>query len=219
MKLSAWLKGTLVAVVLIVLGCGGGETKEIPSPADPSAPPQELTPPAPTTDPRLPDLSHAVPINLHDKTTYQGLQDLAKTVFPPLVGDPLVSMRLTNTRDTNISGSILIAFEDRMGFWGASLDSFEGTGYRDSQRLDIIFADDEFALRAVGALSIDDLTGVIYYRLRQTGDTQCKKFICTGWGCPTSQDLASICRTYMNTTDAHVKELGTFRTKYSNWTR
>lgn len=204
--------------------------------------------PSPTPDPRLPDMTGSVLVNLEDKILFSGLSDLAGNIFLPLVGDPKVVLHLPLSRSTLLSGNILFGFEDKQGFWGTQVPSFEGTGNLSSNTLDITFADDQNLFRVVGSLSGETLNGTIYYRVRTDTDPKisftfpnssggsnvqsfnyCTKITvqCIVPGnpsytiaCPNQPivDTATPCKNFMNTTDASVKKLGTFNTIYSNWT-
>lgn len=209
----------------MIAACGGSKetTNNVPVPVDPTTQTTTTTytPPVnPGQDPRLPALqSKAVVLRLTDPTTYTGLQELAQVLFLPLVGDPKVAMDISGGRDTLVTGKILVSFEDQEGYWGALLDSFGDTGARSSGGLDMIFADDEIVVRMVGSLSGDSLDGLVYYRIRQTGDTACKKQIRTcapGQPCP-QPDVTTPCRNYMQFGVSQVKQLGSFHSSYSNW--
>ena len=123
----------LVCLGLLV-GCGSSEeTTSVPQAPAPTNDPGTFDPPTtPVPDPRIPDLSLAVPMTLPDPNDFSGLEEIAGAVFAPLVGDPLFEMRISGGRSQDVTGTILVAFEDREGFWGAQLDSFEDTGFRNS---------------------------------------------------------------------------------------
>jgi len=237
-----WITNSLLILVsLAVIRCSKEETTGIPTPTPPPGPTNNggfdpTTPP--NIDPRLPDLSKAVGVTLADSTTYSGLQDIATNVFLPLVGDSLVSMNLELGADSSLSGSLLFAFEDQLGFWGALLPSFPGTGQITGGMLDIIFSDDELVLRTVGSFSGDQLNGTIYYRVRQSGEDQCLPVTVTcelvitdpgdawwynptppDYDCDFEEDVVSPCRAYMNLSETEVKALGSFSAPFSNWVR
>lgn len=258
----------VVFVCFTVISCGKKEdsSNKVPQSDNPeTTTPAPSTPapatPTPTPDPRLPNMTGSVSVNLTNKTTYQGLKDLAGNVILPVVGDVKFVMHIPNSR-TNIKGSdMLLAFEDNLGFWGASLPSFEGTETLNTSastdNLDIIFADDETLFHVIGKITNDALTGSIYYRVRTATDPKvsytlpaanggstvqtfnyCTKieFKCSvtypyGYSGPTGTnsnttvcpnqpviDTATPCKNFMSITDTSVKKLGTFETKYSNWT-
>lgn len=218
-------------LILALISCGGEKQKVNPVPVpkvdNPSPPPTPIPTVTPTTDPRLPDLTNSVSINLHDTTTYSGLKDLAKTVFLPLVGDAKIKMAISGGRDNLVSGNVLIFFEDSEGFWGARLPSFDKTGIRTSEMLDMIFADDEFVIRVLGIINDDDILGNIFYRIRLPNENACKKIIVTcppifiwpNWyfsnDCNEYIDLVTPCRNYMDS--QATKNLGTFKGSYSRW--
>lgn len=221
-----WIRCAFLAGLCIVIGCG--ETKNSPNPIPTPTPVDSGTPtplpiPAPDADSRIPDLSGAFPLALTNGTS--ALKALAQNVFPPLVGDPLISLTIDQTREVSIAGNILFAFEDQLGFWGAELPSF--TGLQSDSLIDILFADDEFVLRVVAERKVDDLSGILYYRLRLAGDTACRETFVTceespfGFSfppyCYSRPDTATPCRAYMNLAQASVKSVGSFKAKYSKW--
>jgi hypothetical protein len=187
-----WHKNILRAlgllVILAMVSCGKPkeEGSPIKTPQDPtktSGDPEPIPTTTPTTTTGIPDLSRAAAINLLDKVTFQGLNDIlspwGESVLPPLVGDPKILLQVTNSRTISINGKVTVAFEDRFGFWGLTLDSFPGTGIHTATMMDVIFASDEIVLRTVGVLNGDTVTDAgIYYRLRNTSDsdnTHCRK--------------------------------------------
>lgn len=234
---------------IVLISCGKDETTSAPSPLDLDPPTDPFDPaPPPDDDTRVPDLEKAVTVALTDPVNFSGLEDIANFVFAPLVGDPLVSMDLLVDRSTGISGSILVAFEDQIGFWGAILNSFKGTSTISSGALDMIFADDELVLRTIGTISGDTLNGTIYYRVRVTGDDECKPVTVTcqtnttpgdpfcqmyPWyptcqanpnpnppECDFEVDTVTPCLSYMSISNSSVKDLGSFsNTTFSNWVR
>ncbi len=227
-----WMRCLQVfGLTLFLAACGdtGKNTKPVPTPVplDPGAS-VPLPAPTPVIDPRLPDLKRAAPVALTDRANLSALKDLAHNVFPPLVGDPLLQLSLTRSREQNISGKLLFSFEDQFGFWGAELQSFASTGFQTDTKLDIIFADDEFVLRVAADRTIDDLTGLLFYRIRQTADTACRSSFVTcevsGFPyfnfppqCFSPTDASAQCRSYMNLSGSSVKSIGAFRAKFSSW--
>lgn len=183
-----------------------------------------------TPTPGLPDLTGSVALALTDNVTYSGLSAIAGNISAPIVGDPKVLLKITNTRTQSVNGTLLVAFEDRMGFWGANMTSVKGTGVNTSSSLDIIFSDDALTLRVSSSRLGDNLLSTLTYRVRQTGETQCLPAKCyITWAgqkyevpfssayCPLpTPDVAGTCRTYMNTSNNSVKNLGTFTVKYSD---
>lgn len=219
---------------LSLVGCGNAEseTQNVPTAQLPTTPSSENLPDTnpPSTDPRLPDLSRAVSLDLQDKTTYSGLQDLFHTLFLPLVGDPLVSMNLSLV-NSSLSGKLLIAYEDRVQFSGLLSQSFPGTTVVSSQTIDLIFADDVVVVRSISSNS-EVMQGTLYYRLREANDTECKtvtpvcEYIWPAGVTPPpgfescqapTVDTAAPCRAYMNLSDPKVKILGTYQALFSNW--
>jgi hypothetical protein len=209
---------------------GKSDLNPLPKATDPNATTQTIPNTTPSTDPRIPDLSKAVAIHLDDNVNYTGLKDLAHVVYAPVIGDALISMNISGGRTTSFTSSVLIAFEDHYGFWGALQNSFTGTTTRTSNSIDAIHSDSEFTIRIVAGLNGDTLSGSIYYRIRQTGETQCfaTAVTCNYTGTPPANysnycpyptpDTSAACRNYMNTGLAAVKRLGTFNSSYSSWT-
>ena len=198
-------------------GSGGGPTS--PLPQDPENP-----------NPNIPDLSKSAVINLEDKINYSGLSAIAGNVVLPIVGDPRVVLKITNTRNQEVNGTLLLAFEDKLGLWVANMNSVEKTGANTAQALDIIFSDNALTVRITAGRLGENLLSNIHYRVRQTGETQCLPAKCyvtfggvkyevpfgSSW-CPIPQpDTAGICRNYMATTQTAVKKLGTFSVKYTD---
>jgi hypothetical protein len=225
-----------VVTVLVLSSCGKPKEESGAglAPTDPggTTTTTPVTPETAAPDSRLPNLDGAVAINLVDKVTYKGLEDLAGNLFLPIVGDAKVKLELPKSRTADISGKILIAFEDKLELWWAVLESFPGTGTRSSTQLDIVFADDELVIRTVGNLSGDNMDGNIYYRIKKSGEDACvKKQVTCEWvyptgyfkpfgssSCPVTQpDTATPCKAYMNLNDSSVKKLGTFKGKYSSF--
>lgn len=231
-------KYLIVAVALLVISACGGEDEETgvptPVPPTPTTPQAPFTPaPAPELDSRLPDLTNAVALRLDDLVDLSGLKDIAKNIFPPLVGDPLVRASISGGRDTKVEGEILLAFEDAEGFWGAIVPSYKDASFRVNDVVDMIFADDDLVVRLIGAITGEELSGKIHYRIPSETDDDCKRTLvtCEIVGpvqpgaplpelppeCNQTVDNSAQCRAFMNTTETDVKLLGTFKTKYSNW--
>ena len=225
-----WMRcAQVVGLILLLVACGDTHTNPnpipTPTPIDPGAPTPLPTPP-PNVDTRIPDLSLAVPVALSDRAGLSALKDMAHNVFAPLVGDPLLHIQFSRTREVNVSGKLLFSFEDQFGFWGAELSSF--TGVQTNQQIDIIFADDELVIRAAAERTGDDLNGLIFYRLRRPFDTACRKtwtscevsgypFFNFPAQCFQTPDTTASCREYMNLADSAVKSIGSFQAKYSQW--
>ena len=160
------------------------------SPTNPGGNTNPTTPITPTTptssDPYGAQIRASVPIDLTDKVNYSGLAGITGTngnpgnLRLPLVGDARVRLQTSSSRSQSIDGSLFLAFEDQYGFWAAQWDrSFPGTGVQVTSSgnpyLDIIFADDDLVVRAIGTASNNTFYGTLYYRLRQSGDTACRQ--------------------------------------------
>ncbi|MCB0404663.1 MAG: hypothetical protein KDD51_07730 [Bdellovibrionales bacterium] len=184
----------------------------------------------------LPDLTSAVAVNLLDKTNFSALYDMVSDFTPPLVADPLVKLDLKQS-GTDITGTILFSIEDDLGFWGAIIGSFGNTGHLQNNVLDVIFADDEMVMRTIGSVSGNTLSGHLYYRMRASGENQCKPVVVycdvtTQSGspywwypaptfpaeCTQTPNVDTPCLSYMNTSASAVKKVGTFvNTSFSQW--
>lgn len=235
--MKALAKILLLSCVVWMTACGksGETTNGAPAPVDPTA--QNQVPNyTPVTDPgqdgRLPDLTTAVALRLPNPSDYSGLEELAQVLYLPLVGDPKIRMTISGDRTNAVTGSILVGFEDRAGWWGADVPSFSKTGYRNTSALDMIFADDELLFRVVGAINGNNLDGNVYYRVRQSGENACRKLqTCTTTYAPyypypptttcrdQDADIATAeCRSYMDIGSSSVRLLGNFHQgSYSSW--
>ncbi|NBX92564.1 MAG: hypothetical protein EB078_06335 [Proteobacteria bacterium] len=221
--------------LLFLASCGGtgSSTTGIPTAgAGPGGPTNPLPTPPINPTPGLPDLTGAVSLALQDNINYSGLADIAGNVVTPVVGDPKVKLQITNTRNQSVNGKMLVAFEDKLGFWGADMTSVAGTGANTSSGLDIIFSDNALTFRVSSIRAGDNLLSTLYYRVRQANEAQClpvKCYILFGgqryevpFGsvqCPmAAPDIVSPCRTYMTPSSSNtaVKTLGTFTVKYTD---
>jgi hypothetical protein len=206
-----------IGSLLLISACGGSSSSSVPTTATPSTTPTTVTVPTVTSNPALPNLTNAVSINLVDKTNYSGLAAISGNIYPPLVGDPYLSMTLTYGRTTPIAGTILVAYEDSIGFWGAQVNSFPGVDTYTATSFDMTFADDDLVFRSVGTLTNGSLTGNIYYRLRQSTDTgtECKTVTVSNGS---YYDNVTPCVNYMNLSNAQVTNLGSFvQPTFSAW--
>ena len=234
------------AALLLAIACS-----EEPGTGIPTVPPPDNgggtdLPSDPNSDPRLPELlNKAVELKLTDSVNYAGLKDLATTVFLPIV-ETFVALEINRGREADVTGAIMVGFEDNEGFWGGVLNTFPKASQRSSDMLDMIFSDSELTVRMVSGLNGDTMvTPTVYYRLRQSGEKQCqaRTLVCTqtSWqwdpwkqeykqvtkevACPadvpqpTAEELGSECRSYMNLGSSSVKKLGTFESKYSKWVK
>lgn len=224
-RLIKWL--ACVAIALTVVACGGSKTESssAPKPVDPTVPTPTPVVTVPTPqDPRIPNLSRAAKLTLTDLVNYTGLQEIA---FPEilntsaLVGDPKILLELPAGRSATFRKStLLLAVEDSYGLWWMKQSLFPGTGTRTATSFDAIYADDYMVSRVRAAVSGDDVAGTIYYRIRQTGENECKPIqFCNAFGqCSAPQYDSAVCYAYMDTNNTFsVKSLGTFNTKYSQW--
>jgi len=235
---------SLVLCFLIVSCAKNTSTNTPPQGANTQTPidPGTTTP----SDPYGEQIKASVPIDLSDKVNFLGLADISGSggrpgnLSLPIVGDAKVRLQITNTRSQSIKGSLFLAFEDQQGFWGAKWDAaFPGTGFQTSnssgKNIDIIFADDDLAVRALGVVVNQNFYGTLFYRLRQPGDTACRQVqvTCTitypgggtytfspgpGQTCPNYSipDTVVPCQNYMNPSNAQVKRLGNFNNSFSS---
>lgn len=223
------------AALLLSVACGRDNSQGIPTAQrPPGANGSGLPSTGPQSDPRFPTLlSRAVSISLTDPIQFMGLKDLAKVIYLPVV-ETFFALSLPSNRDSSIAAQMLVGFEDRLGFWGALLSTFEGTSTRTSDQIDLIFSDSELSFRVTAGINGDAFVDPrIFYRVRQTGETQCQKitYTCTAFypngapyygspQCPQPPPVdttAAACRTYMNLGNASVKQLGTFSAKISDF--
>lgn len=215
--------------LLFLVACGdtGSNTTGIPtSGGSGSGGTTPVTPDPTNPTPGLPDLSKSSAINLDDKINYSGLIAIAGNVVTPIVGDPRAVLKITNTTNLSVNGTLRLAFEDKAGFWWADMNSVEGTGVNTSSALDIIFSDNSLTIRIIAGRSGNLLISNIYYRVRQSGETQCLPVYCYVNGTPVpfgsqfcpipKPDTAGICRNYISTTLSSVKKLGTFSASYND---
>ena len=184
-------------------------------------------------------MTTAVSIKLPSESDLTGLENFFGILYPPMVGDPLVEMILSgDMRTTTPAGTIRLAVEDKVGLTARDFPSFAGTGHVTVEStgnvFDMIFADDQIVVRAVGLInSTSTLNATIYYRMRQTGDTECEAISYTchdqhGNVVPVSDcypagppDTVAPCENYMGgsspATKAGVNVLGTFQAHYTSW--
>lgn len=237
LKLNTLLKIGLLSVTLLLAACGdtGSTSSGVPAPAAPNNTGGTL-PIVPNTDSRLPDLTGAQPINLQDKVNFTALKEIYGSsgevlLNLVLVGDPLINMRLN--RKTAVTGKVLIGFEYGPGFWGAELPTVEGATVLTSTNFDTIHSDSELSFRILGAITGNDIYGVIYYRVRKQTPTMEIQCLAQTRGCfigskqvddryctyPTNAiSAASMCRDYyMSPSDSNVKFMGSFTAKVSDW--
>lgn len=252
LKLNCWICTLLAACLLLISACGNKEeTSGAPTVASPFTPGKEFNLPGTTPDGRLPDLSRATDVFLTDTVNYSALYDITYGTFFPIggtgsqiVGNVKAQGTIKDDRTnfdasipgTLLEGKILIAFEDKAGFWGAELPIFPKAATRVGSSHDMIFADDEFVVRVIGSTgSGDAFSGTIYYRLRTNSDVVQYQYpngayftarpctqvtvTCGGGNCPgyTQPDTRTKCVNYMSTSNSSVKKLGTFGGKYSSW--
>jgi hypothetical protein len=233
-KSKLFSRAVLGSALLLAMACGKDSSNGLPTAKLPTTSGGSLPTSSPTTDPRFPALlGKSVSISLTDPINFTGLRDLAKVIFTPVV-ETHFALSIPNNRDTVISAQMLVGFEDNKGFWGALMSTFEGTSTRTSDQIDLIFSDSELSFRVVAGISGDDFVSPrIYYRVRQSGETQCQKvtYTCQAFypdgrpyygspNCPMpppADTTAATCKTYMNLGNTAVKQLGTFSAKYSRF--
>jgi hypothetical protein len=219
--LNRWNKILFSTSLLLAVSCSkSSTTTNAPSPTSPSTTTTTITTQS-TTNPNLAALANAAAIDLTDNVNYTGLEAFAGVVNPPLVSDPVILMTLPDDRSTTFSSTLNIEFEDRIGAWEGTWTSFPETATRTSTSVDAIFSDSHITVRVVAAIESDGDTmdGIIYYRLRQTGDTYCEQEVCASGNCPAPPDPAPACIAAMSnpSTTPQIVELGTFVGSYSAW--
>ncbi len=240
-----WMARALfVATILFASACGSSSSSGLPQANNPSTgnnTPINTTPGG-TTGPDW--LSNRVDIILPTCVgntsvcdagkTISGLIDLAGNVFTPVI-ETHFNLSIPNTRDVTLTGAnVNIGFEDNNGFWGATIPGFDGAVTNQGGQLDLIFSDSLDTIRVTANLASDQMqAATIYYRHRQSGETQCQKTSYSCWVdygtgpqqssyCPTTVPTntdVSVCKSYMNLGNAAVKQLGTFTSTYSRWAK
>lgn len=199
-----------------------------------------FTPTTPTGENRLPAMIQtSVDFRLLDAINNTGLREIAADFSPDRVGNPRISFLLTQGTSNKISGDILFSFEDRIGFWGAILSSFGTTGTISSSGIDMTFADDELVFRVVGSRSGSTISGNLFYRIRASGENQCKPVYVycnvsypsntqySNWWlyptpeypaeCNTRPNVDVPCLSYMSTAQPQVKNMGSFVGLLTQW--
>ncbi len=222
-----WFSRALLAAVLtLAVACGKDSQNVVSTPVNPTQTGTNPLSSDPRKDPRLPQaLRNSVGITLNDAVNYNGLKDLAKVISLPVV-ETFVSLTLPNDRSIDISSQMLIGFEDDLGFWGGLLNSFPGAATRSTDALDIIYTDSELTFRITAGINgVNFVDPKIFYRARQSGETQCQVPTCTDQNgnsvsldkCGIFVPPATTCKNYMNLGNSAVKQLGTFSAKTSQW--
>ena len=237
---------TVAFGILFLSGCGatGSNTTGVvaagPNPTEGGG---DTTPlPDTTVDPdnRIPDLTGSVVLALRDNVQYSDLSAVAGNITLPVVGDPRVLLKITNTRNEKINGNLRLAFEDKRGYWWTDVNSVKDSGSNTSTGLDIIFTDNLLTLRVTAiktATNGDVLQSALLYRVRAANEDQCLPAACyMNWygqrlelpleRCFQNQaaldtyllNRLNACRSYMtsSSTNTAVKTLGTFSVKYTD---
>jgi hypothetical protein len=240
-----WMaRAAFVAMLVLASACGTSSSSGLPQANNPSTgnnKPIDTTPGG-STGPAW--LSNRVDINLPTCTgntsvcdtgkNISGLIDLAGNVFTPLI-ETHFNLSLPYTYSSSLTGAtVSVGFEDNLGFWGATIPGFEGAVTNQGGQIDMIFSDSLDTIRVTANLASDQMqAATIYYRHRQSGETQCQKTSYSCWvdygngpqpssNCPTSAPTntdVSVCKSYMNLGNAAVKQLGTFTSTYSRWAK
>jgi len=203
------ISSLVFTVLVVVIGCSKSNTNNtVPTATNPTAgattdiPTNGMTP-----NPNVPDLTLAVPIDLVDKTNYTGLNGISDNQLNlPLVGDPLAFVRTTQ---------ITLAYEDQVGLWYAIIPTFTPTQNVTSSIFDTVYADEDLGVRVIAGISNGQLSGYIYYRNRQSGETQCEVIeeTCTPPNTPgcITPDVKTPCLQWLDPSDtADVHQLGSF---------
>jgi hypothetical protein len=214
--LNRCMKFLALALVFVLVSCGGNssESTAIPTPVDPTAGGNNLTTPGQVTNADLVEFQKAAALRLTTPTDYSGILDLFPAFTAPLVSNALVLWYVNLKQDGTVTGRLKLGEEDRLGFYIRKWEaSFPGTGVKTSNTFDLIYSDTQATVRVSGSFSTGDaLNGVINYRLRQSGETQCQQVVWTcmpaGSTCTLPPDTsAQDCKNYMS---SGTKTLGTF---------
>lgn len=240
--MNTWKKILFVGTCLLVAACGdsSSNTSNIPTPANPNPPGGSLPPSGNYGTPGLPDITLSHSITLSDRTNYSAIIDLKRANNEIFSGSftvpPMLKMTLSGRSKTTVPGKMLVWWEeeDQSGFWGAEVPTVDGAAIQGNngttRNFDTIHSDSQLSFRVL-AQSNDgvNLYGIIYYRIRQSGETQClkQKVTCidpwTGQQLPdsfcqyTTPDIVTPCRNYMNPGDSNVKTMGTFTSTINDW--
>jgi hypothetical protein len=231
-KLKRLTKFYLVALlVLVVTGCSGSSNSSTPpTSTNPTPASTPLTPPSSSTDSDIPNLTNAVAITGPTTQNFQGLEAIAGNFFSPLVGTAQILMSIPNQRAADISASttVLIVFEDAQGLWGLQQEAFSGAATLSGNTLDVITSDVTESWHIVGSVdSNQNINGTIYYRIRQSGETECENITVTctpetnepNGTTPTcggvTPNPVPLCEQYMSQSSTQI--LGTFTAPLPNW--
>jgi hypothetical protein len=243
-----WITRVLCATMLVLASaCGSSSSNGLPTANNPSTGNNTPINTTPNTDSRLPDwLDNRVDIVLPSCTGTSSICDTGKTtsglgdIFGVNVGglvETHFNLQLPNASAFNITGATVnLGYEDSWGFSGASIPGFDGAVTNQNGQIDMIFSDSLTTVRVTGNYigSTDQIqAGTIYYKVRQSADTQCQRTTYSCWvnygngpqpssSCtgttPTNTDV-SVCKSYMGLGSAGVKQLGTFTSSYSRWAK
>ena len=214
----------LVLTLVLLVSCTapsqtGGTLPVAPNP-DPGTNPVPVTVPTLSVDSRLPAwVEVATPIRLVTARDYSGLEAIFGIVYPPLVGDPLLRVDITATRERTAEGHLYLGFEDKQEFVYLEMDSAPQVSYRDAHYLDMVFSDDQGAFRVFGPINTSNiLTATVSYRIRQSGENQCRQYIVCDWVSPCRPQMDTVaCKNYLSETATQVHSLGTVETPYLQW--
>lgn len=228
-----------LSVILLVTACGSPKSETTNNPnagQDPSNPTSTtpLTVPTNTTDPRLPNLSNAVVLQLLNPNNITDLENIAmEPVFGPLVNGAKLKMGMRAGTNFSLEGKATLFFEDQLGAWFTTIPSVAGASNSANSRIDLYYSDDVMSLRVDGVRNNNEVIASVYYRMRAQGETQCKPVqaltcrltypggytfevpyssgLC---GAVPSVDIVTPCKNYLNPTlnPSTVKLLGTMGT-------
>lgn len=229
---------------MLLAACGGNSstTSTVPQSPDPNTG-GNIPTPGTGNDPRLPaELATAVNFTLSDRTNFTGLNDILAPentfVVAPLVGDPKIKLTFTTpVTSTLVSGKLFFAFEDLGGLWYMRMNTVDDASVKAAStqtingvqtsviNTDAIYTDNYMTVRILAYSTDAGAThhGYLYYRMRQSGETQCFKQTVTcvdqyGNPLPASycsypngtSDMVTTCRNYASPGDPNVKLLGIF---------
>ncbi len=169
------------ALILVLAACGGSNTSQnVPTAQNPTTPTSVIPVTTPTST-GLPDLTNEEPILLTDAVNFTGVQDLFNMIYnPPKVGDPHIKMILTQQTGTEITGTLRMEFEDQSGARTEDWQTFETSSSLATNNLVSIFQDDRIIVYVTGTVSAGIISGTVSYHVRQTNDTECETYTCTG---------------------------------------
>ncbi len=221
-----------MAFALVLIGCGSSSSSNNPPTATTTTSTGSLSTGSgvvcPSGVPSWACDGSQVPLlfgNANEKAL--GYPDLAAisdgVIVPPLVSDPRFSLVLSTSRSASTTTSVRVSFEDTDGWWAEEIPSFTNVANWSGNTLDTINSSSTITYRVISNLDGNgNLTGNIYYRIRQSTETQCETITCNGTAAQCAlyppPDPTVPCQNYMATTNSSVVYLGYYNSvPYTQW--